>query len=191
MEEGENLNNPLTKLWHHTLLWRVFFFFFLKYSCFSVYLINELSNHAIPGAVLELLSIFAIRSLIYLIFEAQILGKCIQDINGKSFISLWLPKYVLCHHHKRFFLKQNNILTDTWNKFFSLLLLPKVCFLSYFWTTWHSFWDTYNLLRQKLEAMQDTMRHPEQPPALQHLNIAHGLGFSTVLEKRQRLQRTV
>lgn len=72
---------------------------------YGAYLVNQFTNHAIPGAVMELLSIFSIRRLIDLILEAQILGKGIQDINGEALITFWLPKDILSHHNKRFFLR--------------------------------------------------------------------------------------
>lgn len=71
----------------------------------GTYLADELPDHPIPGGVMELVTVPAIRDLINLIFEAQSLGQCIQDIYGEPFVALGLPKDVLSHHHKRLFLR--------------------------------------------------------------------------------------
>lgn len=53
---------------------------------------------------MELVPVPAIGGLVNLVFEAQSLGQCIQDIYGEAFVALGLPKDVLSHHHKRLFL---------------------------------------------------------------------------------------
>lgn len=74
-------------------------------SAFGTYLADELPDHPVPGGVMELVTVPAIRGLVNLIFEAQSLGQCIQNIDGEPFIALGLSKNVLSHHHKRFFLR--------------------------------------------------------------------------------------
>lgn len=75
------------------------------FSYYGVYLVNQFTNHAVPRAVMELLSIFSIRRLIDLILEAQILGKGIQNINGEALVTFRLPKDIFSHHNERFFLR--------------------------------------------------------------------------------------
>lgn len=53
---------------------------------------------------MELVTIPAVGGLVNLIFEAQSLGQCIQDIYGEPFVALGLSKDVLSHHHERLFL---------------------------------------------------------------------------------------
>lgn len=77
----------------------------LSFENFSTLPWAGLIDHPVPGGVMELVTVPAIGGLVNLIFEAQSLGQCIQDIDGEPFVALGLSKDVLSHHHKRLFLR--------------------------------------------------------------------------------------